>query len=250
MCLHIPSWAPHTYGFIVLISLTHPRQIILVVLQTTPRWNRKSQRLISTPLHTQSRNAAISSSWEVWRAWDNPSTNFSIIIITRGWHSRPIGGRSAEWTQLDSLNSLTKRYILQLVWDFVCCVYNMHWTSSYCCNQASFFCAKLKMESLYTYSWVDRPILYQKLVKLHICISLKDKHGQCFVAMNLFVTARCICWFEPRLLRQSCDLPFHASVMDSAGQCSQFTLAVEHFRTWKMYTEPLIKLLYLLRSIL
>jgi hypothetical protein len=30
------------------------------------------------------------------------STNFSIIIITRGWHSRPIGGRSAEWTKLDS----------------------------------------------------------------------------------------------------------------------------------------------------
>jgi hypothetical protein len=30
------------------------------------------------------------------------STNFSIIIITRGWHSRPISGRSAEWTQMDS----------------------------------------------------------------------------------------------------------------------------------------------------
>jgi hypothetical protein len=32
----------------------------------------------------------------------NHSTDFSIIIITRGWHNRPIGGRSAEWTQLDS----------------------------------------------------------------------------------------------------------------------------------------------------
>jgi hypothetical protein len=31
----------------------------------------------------------------------NHSTNFSIIIITRGWHNRPISGRSAEWTQLD-----------------------------------------------------------------------------------------------------------------------------------------------------
>jgi hypothetical protein len=29
------------------------------------------------------------------------STNFSTIIITKGWHNRPIGGRSAEWTQLD-----------------------------------------------------------------------------------------------------------------------------------------------------
>jgi hypothetical protein len=24
-----------------------------------------------------------------------------IILITRGWHKRPIDGRSAEWTQLD-----------------------------------------------------------------------------------------------------------------------------------------------------
>jgi hypothetical protein len=30
---------------------------------------------------------------------DHHSTNFSIIIITRGWHNRPIGGRSVEWTQ-------------------------------------------------------------------------------------------------------------------------------------------------------
>jgi hypothetical protein len=28
--------------------------------------------------------------------------SFSIIIITRGWHNRPTGDRSAEWTQLDS----------------------------------------------------------------------------------------------------------------------------------------------------
>jgi hypothetical protein len=32
----------------------------------------------------------------------NYSTNFSIIIITRGGHNRPISGRSAEGTQLDS----------------------------------------------------------------------------------------------------------------------------------------------------
>jgi hypothetical protein len=34
----------------------------------------------------------------------NHSTSFSIIIIIRGWHSRPIGGSSAEWTQLDYTN--------------------------------------------------------------------------------------------------------------------------------------------------
>jgi hypothetical protein len=46
--LHIPPWAPNTCNFVVLTSLTHPRKILLVVLQTTRRCNRKSQRLIST----------------------------------------------------------------------------------------------------------------------------------------------------------------------------------------------------------
>jgi hypothetical protein len=32
---------------------------------------------------------------------------FFFIIITRGWHNRPIGGRSAEWTQLDSTPQYT-----------------------------------------------------------------------------------------------------------------------------------------------
>jgi hypothetical protein len=32
--LHIPPWAPNTYDFFVLTSLTHPREILLVVLQT------------------------------------------------------------------------------------------------------------------------------------------------------------------------------------------------------------------------
>jgi hypothetical protein len=46
----------------------------------------------------------------------NHSTNFSIIIITRGWHNKPIGGRSAEWTQFDSkppyyTNLKKKRYL-------------------------------------------------------------------------------------------------------------------------------------------
>jgi hypothetical protein len=31
--LHNPPWAPHTYDFVVLGSLTHPRKILLVVLQ-------------------------------------------------------------------------------------------------------------------------------------------------------------------------------------------------------------------------
>jgi hypothetical protein len=28
----------------------------------------------------------------------NHSTDFSIIIITRGWHNRSLSGRSVEWT--------------------------------------------------------------------------------------------------------------------------------------------------------
>jgi hypothetical protein len=44
---------------------------------------------------------------------NHDSTNF-IIIITRGWHNRPIDGRNAEWTQLDSnphYTNLLKKYI-------------------------------------------------------------------------------------------------------------------------------------------
>jgi hypothetical protein len=37
------------------------------------------------------------------------STNFSIIIITRSWHSRPIGGRNAELAQLDSTPHYTNK---------------------------------------------------------------------------------------------------------------------------------------------
>jgi hypothetical protein len=56
------------------------------------------------------------STWNLWwtkRHWGryspstsvspaNHSTNFSIIIITRGVHNRTTSGRSAEYTQLDS----------------------------------------------------------------------------------------------------------------------------------------------------
>jgi hypothetical protein len=31
--VHIPPWGPHAYDFVVLTSLTHPRKILLVVLQ-------------------------------------------------------------------------------------------------------------------------------------------------------------------------------------------------------------------------
>jgi hypothetical protein len=37
------------------------------------------------------------------------STKFSIIVITRGWHNRPISGRSAEWTRFDSTSHFTNK---------------------------------------------------------------------------------------------------------------------------------------------
>jgi hypothetical protein len=50
----------------------------------------------------------------------NLSTNFSIIIITRGWHNRPIGGRSAEWTQLDSTLPLYQFYVKGVQLNGIC----------------------------------------------------------------------------------------------------------------------------------
>jgi hypothetical protein len=42
------------------------------------------------------------------------SIDFSIIITTRGWQNRPVGGRIAEWTQLDSIPHYTnlKKFLL------------------------------------------------------------------------------------------------------------------------------------------
>jgi hypothetical protein len=47
------------------------------------------------------------------------STNFSIIMITLSWHDRPISGRSAEWTQLDSTPHTIKTIISVFVSVFI-----------------------------------------------------------------------------------------------------------------------------------
>jgi hypothetical protein len=70
--------------------------------------------------------------WDLWwtkRHWgmfspntsvslaNHHSTNFSIIMITRDWHNGPIGGRSAEWTKLDSTPHYTIFFnFLHLFW--------------------------------------------------------------------------------------------------------------------------------------
>jgi hypothetical protein len=49
----------------------------------------------------------------------NHSTNFSIIIIARGWHNTPISGRSTEWTQLipPPLYQFKKNKPIEARWD-------------------------------------------------------------------------------------------------------------------------------------
>jgi hypothetical protein len=51
----------------------------------------------------------------------NHFTNF-MIIITWGWHSRPMGGCSAKWTQLDFTAHYTnlKKYSIQNLVSFPC----------------------------------------------------------------------------------------------------------------------------------
>jgi hypothetical protein len=80
-------------------------------------WNvgRAVAQAVSRWLPTAAARVRIrAGNWGLWwtkRHWGrfspstsvspaNHSTNFS-IIITRGWDNRPIGGRKAEWTQLD-----------------------------------------------------------------------------------------------------------------------------------------------------
>jgi hypothetical protein len=88
----------------------------------SPRLGRAVAHAVSRWLPTAVTRVGVRASmWGLWwrkRYWGrfspstsvssaNHSTNFSIIIITRGWHNRPISGRGAEWTQLDSTPGYT-----------------------------------------------------------------------------------------------------------------------------------------------
>jgi hypothetical protein len=48
--LHIPPWTPHTYDFVVVISLTHPRKILLVALQVGKAKDLSAPILIPSPV--------------------------------------------------------------------------------------------------------------------------------------------------------------------------------------------------------
>jgi hypothetical protein len=75
-------------------------------------WPCRSSSGWSLASHRGGPGSRPGSMWGLWwtkRQWGrfspstsvspaNHSTNFSIIIITRGWHNRPIGGRNAVWS--------------------------------------------------------------------------------------------------------------------------------------------------------
>jgi hypothetical protein len=73
--------------------------ICRVVAQAVSCW------LLTAAARVRARSACGNCGGQAALRQDSPanhSTYFSIIIITRGSHNRPIGDRNAEWTQLDS----------------------------------------------------------------------------------------------------------------------------------------------------
>jgi hypothetical protein len=91
-------------------------------IEVTIHFGRAVAQAVSRWLPTAAARVRVQAGmWGLWwtkRHWGrfslstsvslaNHSTDFSIIIIARGSHNRPISGRSAEWTQLDSTPQYT-----------------------------------------------------------------------------------------------------------------------------------------------
>jgi hypothetical protein len=100
-------------------------------------WPCRSSSGFSLASHRGGPGSRPGSMWGLWwtkRHWgtfspstsvslaNHHSTNLSIIIITRGWHNRPISGRSAEWTQLDSVPALYQFNFFYVDW-FIRCIW-------------------------------------------------------------------------------------------------------------------------------
>jgi hypothetical protein len=116
----------------------------------------------------------------------NHSTNFSIIIITRDWHNRPIIGRSAEWTQLDlappppyQLEKHSSLKIIQISssWSLADISQEFYWSRCstvywHCPRQNLFVCMLYALWSalnqpMYLYArngWTRWPVKYTKSV--------------------------------------------------------------------------------------
>jgi hypothetical protein len=106
-----PHWNVTSYVWIHLKKLP----LRSLALPVTGRGGRAVAEAVSRWLLTAAARVRVRAACEVYggqRGRFSPSssvsltnhnsTSFSIIMITRGWHNRPISGRSAEWTQFDS----------------------------------------------------------------------------------------------------------------------------------------------------
>jgi hypothetical protein len=102
--------------FLIRILYSEPSTVWHIFLHNfTPGEGRAVAQAVSRWLPTAAARVRVRAGmWGLWwtkRHWgrfspstsvspaSHHSTNFSIIIITLGGHNRPIGGRSAEWTQ-------------------------------------------------------------------------------------------------------------------------------------------------------
>jgi hypothetical protein len=102
--IHIPPWAPHTYDFVVLTSLTHPRKILLFVLQI---WKIGKAKDLSAPLRidtellrlrlqmmeTRYIHILIHSDWRVEKHLPPEFTRWGKAFIVLDMGARGGGGR-------------------------------------------------------------------------------------------------------------------------------------------------------------
>jgi hypothetical protein len=103
-----PKCASYFIEDIVLWNVTPKRTTFY---SQGPAFEEHSEQAVLLS-HRGGPGSRTGSLWDLWwtkRHWGrfspitsvspaNHSTDFSIIIIPRGWHSRPLSGRSVEWT--------------------------------------------------------------------------------------------------------------------------------------------------------
>jgi hypothetical protein len=85
--LRTQSWDPHTYDFVVPVSLTYKRKYVLVGLQITNKWNRKIQRLIICPTWIyiqETLSVALSprANYTDWATVQEINKNYNCIFLS------------------------------------------------------------------------------------------------------------------------------------------------------------------------
>jgi hypothetical protein len=101
--LAVPQLKRLVAGFPTATARVRPSKVMWYLYWTNWHWDR------------------FPPSTSVYPANHHSTTKFSILIFTRGTYNRAIGGRSAEWSQLDSnldyskLNKKLNKYFFKLV---------------------------------------------------------------------------------------------------------------------------------------